>query len=203
MRQDDGVEARQPAARSRRRPCVRRRARRGGRGPDRAPAQARLRDPGGRALSALGRASQCRDRAAPSRMGRREAKPPLRRSARDGQSAGGGIRRPPAAAALRRTETARRCRARARRGSAGAPDGRAVRGARSDRPPRAAAGVPRLEEPPEEGRAPRHPRHARGVPARRPDRGHGSGRIRQAGTKADLVERPADDFVREFVSEAS
>ncbi|HKF43718.1 MAG TPA: ATP-binding cassette domain-containing protein [Thermoanaerobaculia bacterium] len=29
------------------------------------------------------------------------------------------------------------------------------------------------------------------------------GRVRQAGTKADLVERPADDFVREFVSEAS
>jgi osmoprotectant transport system ATP-binding protein len=29
------------------------------------------------------------------------------------------------------------------------------------------------------------------------------GRIRQTGTKADLVERPADDFVREFVSEAS
>jgi osmoprotectant transport system ATP-binding protein len=29
------------------------------------------------------------------------------------------------------------------------------------------------------------------------------GRIRQAGTQADLVERPADDFVREFVSEAS
>jgi len=29
------------------------------------------------------------------------------------------------------------------------------------------------------------------------------GRIRQAGTKSDLVERPADDFVREFVSEAS
>ncbi len=29
------------------------------------------------------------------------------------------------------------------------------------------------------------------------------GRIRQAGSKADLVERPADDFVREFVSEAS
>ncbi len=29
------------------------------------------------------------------------------------------------------------------------------------------------------------------------------GRIRQAGTKADLTERPADDFVREFVSEAS
>ena len=29
------------------------------------------------------------------------------------------------------------------------------------------------------------------------------GRIRQAGTKADLVERPADDFVREFVSEAT
>jgi osmoprotectant transport system ATP-binding protein len=29
------------------------------------------------------------------------------------------------------------------------------------------------------------------------------GRIRQAGTKADLLERPADDFVREFVSEAS
>jgi len=28
------------------------------------------------------------------------------------------------------------------------------------------------------------------------------GRIRQAGAKADLVERPADDFVREFVSEA-
>jgi ABC-type proline/glycine betaine transport system ATPase subunit len=27
------------------------------------------------------------------------------------------------------------------------------------------------------------------------------GRIRQAGAKADLVERPADDFVREFVSE--
>jgi osmoprotectant transport system ATP-binding protein len=29
------------------------------------------------------------------------------------------------------------------------------------------------------------------------------GRVRQAGTKADLVERPADDFVREFVSEAT
>jgi osmoprotectant transport system ATP-binding protein len=29
------------------------------------------------------------------------------------------------------------------------------------------------------------------------------GRVRQAGTKADLVERPADEFVREFVSEAS
>ena len=29
------------------------------------------------------------------------------------------------------------------------------------------------------------------------------GSIRQAGTKADLLERPADDFVREFVSEAS
>ena len=29
------------------------------------------------------------------------------------------------------------------------------------------------------------------------------GRIRQAGTKVDLVERPADDFVREFVSEAT
>ena len=29
------------------------------------------------------------------------------------------------------------------------------------------------------------------------------GRIRQTGTKADLIERPADDFVREFVSEAS
>jgi osmoprotectant transport system ATP-binding protein len=29
------------------------------------------------------------------------------------------------------------------------------------------------------------------------------GRVRQAGTRADLVERPADDFVREFVSEAS
>ena len=29
------------------------------------------------------------------------------------------------------------------------------------------------------------------------------GRIRQAGSRADLVERPADDFVREFVSEAS
>ncbi len=29
------------------------------------------------------------------------------------------------------------------------------------------------------------------------------GRIRQAGSKADLVERPVDDFVREFVSEAS
>jgi osmoprotectant transport system ATP-binding protein len=29
------------------------------------------------------------------------------------------------------------------------------------------------------------------------------GRVRQAGTKADLIERPADDFVREFVSEAS
>src|SRR5262249_12857804 len=29
------------------------------------------------------------------------------------------------------------------------------------------------------------------------------GRIRQAGTKAELLERPADDFVREFVSEAS
>jgi ABC-type proline/glycine betaine transport system ATPase subunit len=29
------------------------------------------------------------------------------------------------------------------------------------------------------------------------------GRIRQAGTRADLVERPADDFVREFVREAS
>ena len=29
------------------------------------------------------------------------------------------------------------------------------------------------------------------------------GRVRQAGTKADLLERPADDFVREFVSEAS
>ncbi len=29
------------------------------------------------------------------------------------------------------------------------------------------------------------------------------GRIRQAGTKADLVERPADEFVREFVSEAT
>ncbi len=29
------------------------------------------------------------------------------------------------------------------------------------------------------------------------------GSIRQAGSKADLVERPADDFVREFVSEAS
>ena len=27
------------------------------------------------------------------------------------------------------------------------------------------------------------------------------GRVRQAGTKTDLVERPADDFVREFVSE--
>jgi osmoprotectant transport system ATP-binding protein len=29
------------------------------------------------------------------------------------------------------------------------------------------------------------------------------GRIRQTGTRADLLERPADDFVREFVSEAS
>ena len=29
------------------------------------------------------------------------------------------------------------------------------------------------------------------------------GRLRQIGTRADLVERPADDFVREFVSEAS
>jgi osmoprotectant transport system ATP-binding protein len=29
------------------------------------------------------------------------------------------------------------------------------------------------------------------------------GRIRQAGTKAELLERPADEFVREFVSEAS
>jgi osmoprotectant transport system ATP-binding protein len=29
------------------------------------------------------------------------------------------------------------------------------------------------------------------------------GRVRQAGTKAELLERPADDFVREFVSEAS
>jgi osmoprotectant transport system ATP-binding protein len=29
------------------------------------------------------------------------------------------------------------------------------------------------------------------------------GSVRQAGTKADLLERPADDFVREFVSEAS
>jgi len=29
------------------------------------------------------------------------------------------------------------------------------------------------------------------------------GRIRQMGTKADLIERPADDYVREFVSEAS
>jgi osmoprotectant transport system ATP-binding protein len=29
------------------------------------------------------------------------------------------------------------------------------------------------------------------------------GRVRQTGTKADLVERPADEFVREFVSEAS
>jgi len=29
------------------------------------------------------------------------------------------------------------------------------------------------------------------------------GRIRQAGTKEDLLERPADDFVRDFVSEAS
>ncbi len=29
------------------------------------------------------------------------------------------------------------------------------------------------------------------------------GRIRQVGTKADLIERPADDYVREFVSEAS
>ncbi len=29
------------------------------------------------------------------------------------------------------------------------------------------------------------------------------GRIRQTGTKADLLERPADDYVREFVSEAS
>jgi osmoprotectant transport system ATP-binding protein len=29
------------------------------------------------------------------------------------------------------------------------------------------------------------------------------GRLRQIGTRKDLVERPADDFVREFVSEAS
>jgi osmoprotectant transport system ATP-binding protein len=29
------------------------------------------------------------------------------------------------------------------------------------------------------------------------------GRVRQFGTRADLVERPADDFVREFVSEAA
>ena len=29
------------------------------------------------------------------------------------------------------------------------------------------------------------------------------GRLRQFGTRADLVERPADDFVREFVSEAA
>ena len=29
------------------------------------------------------------------------------------------------------------------------------------------------------------------------------GRLRQLGTRADLVERPADDFVREFVSEAA
>ena len=29
------------------------------------------------------------------------------------------------------------------------------------------------------------------------------GRLRQFGTRADLVDRPADDFVREFVSEAS
>ncbi len=29
------------------------------------------------------------------------------------------------------------------------------------------------------------------------------GRLRQTGTRADLIERPADDFVREFVSEAS
>ena len=29
------------------------------------------------------------------------------------------------------------------------------------------------------------------------------GRLRQIGTRTDLVERPADDFVREFVSEAS
>jgi osmoprotectant transport system ATP-binding protein len=29
------------------------------------------------------------------------------------------------------------------------------------------------------------------------------GQLRQIGTRADLLERPADDFVREFVSEAS
>ena len=46
----------------------------------------------------------------------------------------------------------------------------------------------------------RHPRHRRGVPARRPGRHPREGRrIAQAGTPAEILAHPADDFVASFV----
>src|SRR5262249_32040365 len=108
-----------------------------------------------------------------ARLGRRAAAAALRGGARHGQPAGGGIRREASAGVERRPEAAGRRRAGHRRGSAGPPDGPALRRARPDRPARPAAGVPGLEGAPEEGGPPRHARHAGGVSPGRPDRGDG------------------------------
>src|SRR5215207_240235 len=92
--------------------------------------------------------------------------------------------------ALRRAAAARRRRAGTRRGPEHPVDGRAVRCRRPDRASGAAAGAAAPAEGARQDGRLRHPRHRRGVPARRPGRDPAAGR-------PDLASRVAHGDPRE------
>ena len=164
----------------------------------RAPARHRLRHPAGGALPAPHDRRQRRHGAAPAGLEQEEGPRPRGRAdgdrrahARDGAPLPGP--------ALRRPAAARRGRPRARRGPAGAADGRAVQRRRPGGPREPAGRAAQAAGRTGQDDRVRHPRHRRGRQARRP--GRGVPRRREAGPvrRARRAARPAGRRLRRLL----
>ena len=156
----------------------------------------RLRHPADRAVPAPDRRRQRRHGPAAARLGPQEGRRPGPRAARAGRPRPGPLRQALPAPALRRSAAAGRRRPGAGRRPAGAADGRAVRRGRPDRARAAAGGVPPAAARGAQDRAVRHPRHRRGGPAGRPDRGVLRGRPPRAVRRARQAPRVAGHRLR-------
>ena len=164
----------------------------------RAAARHRLRHPAGGALPAPHDPRQHRHRAAAAGLEQEEGPRPRGRADGD-RRAHPRDGAPLPGAALRRPAAARRRRPRARRGPAGAADGRAVQRGRPGGPREPAGRAAQAAGRAGQDDRVRHPRHRRGRQARRP--GRGVPRRRQAGPvrRARRAARPPGRRLRRLL----
>ncbi len=158
LRKDDAAAHDQPADRADERSHLHRERGRDGREP-RVPASThRLRDPADRAVPAPDDRTQRRDGSEDARMEQATAAGARRGAARPRGARPCAVPRPLSPSTLGRATATRRCRARARGGSAGAVDGRAIRRHRPDHTHAAPGRVPSPAGRSEEDRRVRHTR---------------------------------------------
>ena len=159
------------------------------------PPRHRLRHPAGRPVPPPHDRQQHRHGPEDARLGQDPHGGPRRRTD-DARRARARVARPISRRTVRRAATTRRCGTRAGRGSAGVADGRTVRRRRPDRAQEPAGRAPRPPgQGPQDDRA-RHPRRRRGVARRRSDRRHERRRRGRATGDARRPDALAGERVR-------